>query len=69
MGVCVSWGASDTGNANNGRAMNLVMTQTAESGGSSSSGSAATVQFKTQTDVDSEVYNNFKHGHFVVYAA
>ena len=68
-GHCVSWGASADGNSNNDRAMNLVITQTSTSGGNSTAGAAATIQFKVQTDADSEIYNNFLYAHFVVYAA
>jgi hypothetical protein len=66
---CTSWGSGADGNQSNNNYMNLVMSQTQQSGGNSSSGAAATVQFEIQTDVDNETLNNFRRADLVVYAS
>ena len=69
MGWATGWGKEDDGHADNADSYPVTFEQVATSGGDSSSGAAATVQFKTRDSAaNTFTLHNFRYAHLVVYA-
>lgn len=69
MAWVTGWGNGTDGASDNDESSPLALEQTTQSGGNSTSGASATVQFKTRNPAtNTSALNNFRRGHFVVYA-
>ena len=70
MGWATGWGDGTNNSAANDESYPLALEQTNQVGGDNASGATATLQFRCRDSIStSSDFNNFRRGHFVIYAA